>query len=1168
MSNNSSNQQANRQAVIATVPTQKNILEIIKSNVSFIADISTIIVNATHTISLSINSIKTLNEQLNSIYDKDGLFFKIESINSRLNKAKSFEKNIIKQKFFKLHLKEIVAIIKFVHKINEESSKIDAAALKLSIDTIDAANHIISILDNIKVNILLPIKIDIMRLSLWKFRRGILRNVMLIGGYIIRNHKKLLVASVSLPTIMYCINLVINSINSIKLKDYIFALGKIIILKSVFNDMRDLLKQVSKLDKYTKKLSLTDIAMFAISIGIIKSLSVVMNFVDSVNVSLKTIVKLYLVNKSINMLANILKLTIKHTKKLKFWDVMHAVIIVSLFSIIFQAFKHIKNTISVFGLVMFKWFKVWGRLYVSTNKLFDIFSLITKRARKFKFFNLLGAIVKITLMTIIFKIFEQLMKYATIAALLSVPFSICAVPLLISIIVLGLILDALILSTKTITLKQIGKILILSVIAATLSFIGLELFLLSLVAINVLKNFHWILLLMSAIMIVVFMMIPLCLAGALLTFIGPFAVTGLFALTAIISALIIVAVELRLLQTIELDRTLILNNVDAVLSTCRYIIDMLFAGDKSGAFDKVSQSNSWLGIIVNITKGAGDLIKMIAASAILFFTLVSVTLILFTVGMLLLMQSVVNKLNKRDILSVVDTVLQISDFIVKAIFGNATYDKELNKVERTPQYKNSNFIQRVFRGIGDLITMISASAMVMMTAVSIGGISLMCGMLKSIQNAEFDENTVRENVAKVIKLCKLVIDTVNAPSDTKEKNKSDGIIGKALSVILPSNLKYALDAIISMPFIAMSWINIGMITGLIKGLKTIEDLPELKNIETNVIKVLGLCKTVITRVKEENFNIKELTTSIKASQKLKRLIKSFISLGNIEIAEENQIAKNINYITNALDIVIKRLIPTVKRLPNINASNQIISSVKDINAILKQLTAFANINIKDSDSGLQNYIDLVDMIVKKTDKNKNITRDRRFKNAMENVGRYSDILRRITSLTNINISEFDTVDLDGHERFINNNIKFLDKINDVDSKKLRRTANLYKQLRHFSESINGNFDRLAEVLAEKLLPVLDELKEVMTDIPSELKFGFQNTSASIAATTAPTTKENVTAQVNRENPNLSAEDVDKIVATRMNDKAKADANSVAAKLDELTALLKGFSGEYVKVQTI
>lgn len=157
---------------------------------------------------------------------------------------------------------------------------------------------------------------------------------------------------------------------------------------------------------------------------------------------------------------------------------------------------------------------------------------------------------------------------------------------------------------------------------------------------------------------------------------------------------------------------------------------------------------------------------------------------------------------------------------------------------------------------------------------------------------------------------------------------------------------------------------------------------------------------------------------------------------------------------------------------------------------------------------------------------------------------------------------------DTTEKNINNYIKLFDKVNTVDVTKLETSTNMFKQMASFSKSIKGDFDKLAESLSEKLLPVLTELKDVMTSVPEELKVGFQNTSASIAATNAPATKENITAQVNRENPNMTVDEVNKIVTNRMNERARSDANSVASKLDELIGLLKGYSGENVIVKTV
>jgi hypothetical protein len=162
----------------------------------------------------------------------------------------------------------------------------------------------------------------------------------------------------------------------------------------------------------------------------------------------------------------------------------------------------------------------------------------------------------------------------------------------------------------------------------------------------------------------------------------------------------------------------------------------------------------------------------------------------------------------------------------------------------------------------------------------------------------------------------------------------------------------------------------------------------------------------------------------------------------------------------------------------------------------------------------------------------------------------------------VGISEADTSKL---EKNIGQYGVFVDKINTIEVNKLQTASQMFEQMSKFSTSIKGDFDKLAESLADKLLPVLEELKEVMGVLPEKIDIGFQNTSASIGAANAAPTKENVTAQVTRENPNKSPEAIAEEVASRMNEKAKADANGIAAKLDELISMFKGY-GEIARVQ--
>jgi hypothetical protein len=68
------------------------------------------------------------------------------------------------------------------------------------------------------------------------------------------------------------------------------------------------------------------------------------------------------------------------------------------------------------------------------------------------------------------------------------------------------------------------------------------------------------------------------------------------------------------------------------------------------------------------------------------------------------------------------------------------------------------------------------------------------------------------------------------------------------------------------------------------------------------------------------------------------------------------------------------------------------------------------------------------------------------------------------------------------ERVLQNYDKFLTKVNDMKLGNLKTTAKMFEQMARFSESINGNFDALADTLNEKIAPLMEELKELLNDV--------------------------------------------------------------------------------------
>ena len=176
-------------------------------------------------------------------------------------------------------------------------------------------------------------------------------------------------------------------------------------------------------------------------------------------------------------------------------------------------------------------------------------------------------------------------------------------------------------------------------------------------------------------------------------------------------------------------------------------------------------------------------------------------------------------------------------------------------------------------------------------------------------------------------------------------------------------------------------------------------------------------------------------------------------------------------------------------------------------------------------------------------------------------------MNRITETVN-RMSRISPAGINKTRRALGGFIQFVNKVNAVDVEKLETSARMFQQMANFSKSIHGDFQKLTETLAEDLMPVLQELKEIMGVLPEKLDTGFQNTSASIAATTVAPTQSSMTEQVARENPNMNKQQVDQLVQRRLKEYSKNESNGVVAKMDQLINLLKGYSGDKVKVQTV
>jgi hypothetical protein len=330
-----------------------------------------------------------------------------------------------------------------------------------------------------------------------------------------------------------------------------------------------------------------------------------------------------------------------------------------------------------------------------------------------------------------------------------------------------------------------------------------------------------------------------------------------------------------------------------------------------------------------------------------------------------------------------------------------------------------------------------------------------------------------------------------------------------------------------------------------------------------IIKTLGDISVAINSIKDLEINEETILSKI---QKLFTFINKL----------ENQINKQLLAETVIIEAVGENGIKGKKQIETLSNSElrksgkrltKIDNIINSVQNICNALNSVKDIKLTDTDkmtidtnvTKMFGSINSISSII--TNESKKVKVDEDTINAITPL---IDYIGKLDSA----FSKMSNADSTKIEKNVDTYVKFVKSVNTIEVQKAEKTAQLFEKMSQFSSSIKGDFDKLAEALSEKMLPVLEDLKDVMEKVPEKLDTGFANTSASIAAANAPVTIENVAAQLNRENPDKDKDYIEKLLDKRMAEKAQQEANSTTAKLDELITLLKGFGPQVAVVKTL
>lgn len=533
---------------------------------------------------------------------------------------------------------------------------------------------------------------------------------------------------------------------------------------------------------------------------------------------------------------------------------------------------------------------------------------------------------------------------------------------------------------------------------------------------------------------------------AAMPILGPAAI-GMLAMVVVVGTLFLMGVMLTALQTLNLDRDRILYNVHTVMDTAHDIIKAVFENTLELGGGK--KSDPWYKQVLSFMGGAVlSLASAILAIPSLALSVVSVGLILFMATELRLLQNL--NLDSNKIVSNVGMVLGTAKSISKLLFQPDDTNKE--KVDQ-PWY------QKVFDWAGGTVKTLIDGIMTMQflatSLISVIFINWIAKKLVKIGKLQLDSNAIATNVGNIIGCAKGVISAIWSKDDTeKSSESSNGALKKLFEWAFP-NLSYMVDAIMSVGFLSVSIVSVGMVKMLAENLIAINDTPDLTGIDVKVKSIIASAKTVIKSVFDGN--------------ELKGVVKDAVSF--------------------------------VKILPTLNKINDTV----------------------------------------------------------DGVGRLSHTL-----YDTIKDFAIDPVSATNQTKVLNKHIEFINKINSMDVEKLKTSSKMFEKMAEFSDSINGNFEGLAQTLNDKIAPLMEDLKELLTGVQDKVEESGANMSKAAFNSGKTLSEPEMTAQVASENPRADSDQKARMVQQRMEEQARNQTNAITSKLDELIEL---FKNGYAQVRT-
>lgn len=376
-----------------------------------------------------------------------------------------------------------------------------------------------------------------------------------------------------------------------------------------------------------------------------------------------------------------------------------------------------------------------------------------------------------------------------------------------------------------------------------------------------------------------------------------------------VTMIMLIALLLRGLQELNLDKGAILDKVSIVFDTAFAVINSLFGQD--GQSDENGESPAWYESVLNwfadIFKGLAMIVQAVLAIVFLALCLVAIALVTLIALALRGLQEI--ELDKGKIDTNLSIVFSAAYAVIDSIFGPK--DEEESEASKKGWMESMlDWFGSIFQPIATLVKAIMAIGFLALILVSVGMIMLIAKSLTYIQDVQLNKGLILSKVGTIIDTGYKVINKVQ---ETKETNKPKGDRGWLKGALDWMGLGTIVDALQAIGDVGVMVACVGLLESLAENLVKINDLPDISNVQRKTDVIIAAGDNLLTKLAKSGEDFDENDYKDKVDI-LGKVINHLVRFNNINPSKLQTATENTIKFLDRVNTIDLEKLRTTERL--------------------------------------------------------------------------------------------------------------------------------------------------------------------------------------------------------------------------------------------------------------